>query len=447
MDPVHPLKQAHTPVSAGGAPPPQASDVNTPADSFSASGTPGIDMGKAAKIITSKSEYHGDIITLWKYDVKHYDPMAAVGPDGRIYEKGLCDDTLRCFAPDGTIQWEKTMQSTLAERPFVAPDGAVYLSNVLTLEAYNADGSPRFNIPLPDGRDVPHHTLKTELAVGPEGNAYVHDATQLYAVDKKGKLRWSKKIQTWGVDRPVVGQDGKVYTADKQNVISCFDNTGKLLWKNNDFFNEKPGLPDIGTELALGPDGTLYFGINNSATYGHNCGLVAIGPDGKMKWKLPTDSNLSNYESPEVDQATGTIFTGSGRDGQELVAVNPDGTVKWKKEVGLILHVTAMPEGKGVAVGIRGGDLHAFTNEGEPLWTFHTGNIFSKPTFGPDGILYVGSSKSLYAIQPGHDYLEKVAQQQKDHALHPDEEASTPTITEADSWIIIGGVKLPVHSQ
>ena len=46
----------------------------------------------------------------------------------------------------------------------------------------------------------------------------------------------------------------------------------KVLWK---FKSETGGF----TSIALGPEGTVYAGANNS--------LYALSPEGKLKWKTP----------------------------------------------------------------------------------------------------------------------------------------------------------------
>lgn len=417
-----------------------------PADSFTRSPATGVSLSKASKLVSYKSDNLRDAVTLWKYDVHHFDPRASVGPDQRIYEKGLCDDTLRCLAPDGTIVWEKKMKSTLPECPAASPKGTVLVSNVLSLEAYNPDGTLKFDIPLPDSKDIRNNSLSTNLSVGPEGNAYVHDAMRLFAVSPEGKLLWTKKLSpAWRDNPPVVGKDGIVYAVDRQNTVYAFEPGGKLKWKNSDLFQEKPALPDVTTALAVGPDGSVYFGIRNSKWDTKDCRLIALDSRGKEKWSIPTDSELSNYEDPDVDQKTGIIYTGSGRDGKEVWAVSPDGKVLWKKDVGPVLHITSLPEGQGVVVGIKGGDLHAFDNEGKPLWTFHTGDIFSKPTLGPDGVLYVGSRQALYAIESRDRFLEEKAGDMKKEILESGPGSDASTITGDESWIIIDGVKLPVH--
>jgi outer membrane protein assembly factor BamB len=450
MDSINPIRPVCTSAPAGiPAPIPPCPAPQEPSDTLDTSQRQtGIDFSKASKLVSYESDNLPEAITLWKFDTEHYDSTAFVSPGGHFYEGGL-DGTLRRFAPDGSILWEKkTGHNDLSVVPSVAPDGTAYVSRTVALEAYNPDGTLKWDLPLPDGRDIPRNSLHGQLSLGPEGNAYIFDATQLYAITPNGKVRWKKKMQSaWHDNPPVVGADGTLCCCDRQNTICAFDSMGKQIWKNTDIAaKEAKTLPDVTTQLALGPDGSVYFGTRNSKWNENDCKLMALDGKGHMKWSISTDSELSNYEEPSVDQKTGLVYTGSGRNGRELWAVDPDGTVLWKKDVGSILHVTAMPEGRGVIVGIKGGDLHAFEPDGKPIWTFHTGNIFTKPSFGPDGMVLVGSGKSLYALESRDKFLARKLEEKKDAIMKEPDSAPSPAVEEESGWIIIGGVKLPIHT-
>jgi hypothetical protein len=271
---------------------------NAPVDSVGLSGNQGLDLKKAAKIVSYESENLPEAITLWKFETKHYDSRAYISTGGHFYEGGL-DGTLRRFSSDGSILWGvKTGHNDLSVTPAVASDGTVYVSRVVALEAYNPDGTRRWDLPLPGAEGMDRNSLKLELAVGPEGNAYIHDATRLFAIDPKGKVRWSKDLQTWGVECPAVRPDGSVYAMDRQNVLYCFDSTGKRLWINSDLKNENSHLPDISTNLIVGPDGTVYFAI-----------LARKSPSGIKKTARSSQSGPTagkNGESPQKQILTPT---------------------------------------------------------------------------------------------------------------------------------------------
>ncbi len=264
-------------------------------------------------------------------------------------------------------------------------------------------------------------------------------------IDDRGKVRFKKKLEVWGTETPTVTSNGDIVAVDRQNTIYSYDKTGKLLWKNERFKEEKPVLPLIGTDLAAGPDGTVVFGLRGSSQDPVNGSrFIALDGQGKEKWSFRTDSEIGDYDDPSIDQATGTVYCGNGRKSEEIMAVDRDGKLLWKKNVGPPLHITAMPDGKGVIVAIRGGDLHAFDREGNSLWTFHTGNIFTKPSFGPDGTVFVGCSKTLYALETRERYLEKEMAKGKEQAFG--EEEKRTEVEETSEWIIIDGVKMPIRN-
>jgi len=101
---------------------------------------------------------------------------------------------------------------------------------------------------------------------------------------------------------------------------------------------------------AIGLDGTIYVGSDDKHLY-------AINPDGTLKWRFKTESDI-DYSSPAIG-SEGTVYVGS--DDKHLYALNPDGTLKWKFKTG--------------------------------------GKVHSSPAIGLDGTIYVGSDdKHLYAI-------------------------------------------------
>jgi outer membrane protein assembly factor BamB len=449
MDPIRSPGTAISPAVRQAAAPAAPAPIG-PQDTVDTSGAlpkgKGIDFSKASKILDYKSGSLGSAVTLWKFDAKHYDATAFVSGGGHFYEGGL-DGTLRRFSPDGAIMWEKKCgHNGLSVAPAVAPDGTAFVSRVVSLEAYNPDGTLKWDVPLPGPENMDRNSLSLKCSAGPEGNVYIHDATKLYAVDPNGKTAWKKDIQAaWSDNPPIVGPDRNVYAADRRNTVYAFDSTGKQLWKNTEMTKDNPVLPDITTALAVGPDGSVVFGTRNTRWDVKDCRLVALDGQGKIKWSLPTDGELSNYEEPSIDQATGTIYAGSGRDCREVWAVSPEGNLLWKKEIGSILHVTAVPGGKGVIVGIKGGDLHAFDEKGNQIWTFHTGSIFTRPSFAPDGTVFVGSNETMYALKTRDEYLRKRMEEQKKEVLEAPDEKRSPAVEQEQGWIIIDGVKLPVR--
>jgi outer membrane protein assembly factor BamB len=454
MNTIGPLTP-QMPISASGGTGAAASSADTgqstPADTFakgSVQSQPrGLDLKEASKLISYESENLSEVVTLWQFNTKHYDSQAFIADPGHFYEGGM-DGTLRRFKMDGTLLWEKkTGDSNLNVSPAVAPDGTAYVSRVTTLMAYGPDGTQKWNIPLPDGKNTPRNSLSLNLAAGPDGKAYISDRSKLFAVDPNGKIRWSKSLDSAWDKAPVIRHDGSVMCLDRDGTVTCYDPTGKRLWRNRDFPKRESGFCPIHTALVAGPDGSVYAGTAKSAYNRDDQAIIALDRDGNTKWKIPVSSDMDSYCTPSVDQKTGTVYSGAGGSSSEVLAISPDGQVLWKKDVGPILHVTAMPEGKGVIVGIRGGDLHAIDSEGKEIWTFHTGSIFTKPSFGPDGTVYVGSQQMLYALETRERHLDKKMQQKMEEAQNAPEQDNTATVSEECGWLVIDGIRLPIKGQ
>ena len=181
-----------------------------------------------------------------------------------------------------------------------------------------------------------------------------------------------------------------------------------------------PTLGAVNSSPAIGSDGTIYVGSEDSSLY-------AMNPDGTLKWKFNTGiaTEISGgitlskgpiNSSPAIGN-DGTIYVGS--DNGFFYAVNPDGTLKWVFSTALSEDVPGqgfIQIGKGaihsspaigddgmIYVGSDNGFLYAISPEGDLKWAYETGDaISSSPAIGSDGTIFIGSEdKHFYAINPG----------------------------------------------
>lgn len=152
---------------------------------------------------------------------------------------------------------------------------------------------------------------------------------------------------------------------------------------------------DTISELAIGNDGTIYYG---SANYLH-----ALNPNGTEKWKY----KAGNYVySPSIGYDN-TIYFGSSD--KKIYALNVNGNVKWihtlKGGNSLYTDITIGKDGS-LYFGSWNAQktnncLYALNHDGTLKWTFISGLIFGDPLIGNDGILYIGSIDGyLYALNP-----------------------------------------------
>ena len=89
---------------------------------------------------------------------------------------------------------------------------------------------------------------------------------------------------------------------------------GDLKWK----FQAGGG---VFSSPAIGADGTVYFGSQDSSLYGLTQG-------GELKWSYKTGNGIGS--SPAIG-ADGTVYIGS-RD-HNLYALSPEGELEWKYEM------------------------------------------------------------------------------------------------------------------
>ena len=141
---------------------------------------------------------------------------------------------------------------------------------------------------------------------------------------------------------------------------------------------------------ALSPDGTIYLGNEYE-------GLLAITPDGVLKWNYLT---TVTYSAPAVS-SDGTVIVGCWN--RKIIAVNPDGTLKWEyiTENEVLSSPAIGPDGV-IYCGCEDTYVYALNPDGTLKWKYQTGDrVFSSPAVGADTTIYVGSlDHYLYALRP-----------------------------------------------
>ncbi|HUU29016.1 MAG TPA: PQQ-binding-like beta-propeller repeat protein [archaeon] len=192
------------------------------------------------------------------------------------------------------------------------------------------------------------------------------------------------------------------------------------------FFTAGAGL--YGSTPAIGSDGTIYVGSNDSCLY-------AINPDGTLKWKYYTGDKI-HYSSPVIGD-DGVIYIGSFSKG--LFAVNPDGTLNFNflcpyPFSSMILATPAVDCNNGkVYFGTLDNYVYSVNTDGSFNWQYETGRyIHSAPAIGTDGTVYIGSTDGVfYALNPEDGSL-KWQYETGDQIEH-----SSPAI-DADGTIYVG---------
>jgi outer membrane protein assembly factor BamB len=227
-------------------------------------------------------------------------------------------------------------------------------------------------------------TKISSMAAGPDGALYVGAGDELVAFDPQGKQLW----ECFGVtpkSAPVIGPDGSIY------VGGDWPNAG-LHMIGSDGVRKMVYWTDFGVlkSPALLPDGTICF-----ATSDHK--LWCIYPSGNLKWQYSPVGTISS--SPAVD-ADGVIYIGvMTADFQPvcyLLAINPDGTLKWSASRGSRTRPAIAPDGTIVSA-TKKGEVFAVNPDGTEKWVTSGANAYTWPVIGANGAVYV-SGNSITAL-------------------------------------------------
>ena len=241
-------------------------------------------------------------------------------------------------------------------------------------------------------------------AVDSSGSIYFgDDLGNIYALNPDFTVKW-KNGGYFGFNNylnapPTIGPDGSIYMVGSDSInhnpIICVTPEGVLKWAYNPI-----NTPIASLSPAIATDGTIYVGAKNDAA-SSNGGLIALNPDGSLKWEYTLGETLTL--SPAIG-SDDTVYIGTN---QYLYAINPDGSLKWR--IGGTEYELSMPSiGPDGTIYIDLGDsLSAIHPEdGSIKWIFNLILNFSYLSnentiaIASDGTVYIGSQDYLHAINP-----------------------------------------------
>ena len=179
--------------------------------------------------------------------------------------------------------------------------------------------------------------------------------------------------------------------------------SGTLKWTYS-----TPTLSSIySKQPSIAPDGTIYFGCSD-------CYVYAVNPDGSLKWRFLTNSNVIATPAIGPDGTIYVVSVGATTGGVPgtlsapgmLYAINPDGTQKWSPySLGTITYSSPTlgydsSDNLTIYVGTFHGWLVAITSSGSLKWQVQVNNCTQQtcpfghgvttPAVGDDGTIYVG---------------------------------------------------------
>lgn len=192
---------------------------------------------------------------------------------------------------------------------------------------------------------------------------------------------------------PAVRQDGCVLIGARDVNLYCLGpDLDTLLWVAD--------LTPYGSNIyysspALDASGSAYITTNRK--------LVKVSNDGTVLWAWPSHNALSISHSPVIGQDGKVYFACYS---ESLYALTPEGTLAWAYPLGRA--VNSAPaidlDGNIVVATTRGSapwPLFCIEPDGDLLWVYNLDGDaeFSSPAVGPDGAIYIGADRYLYAVR------------------------------------------------
>jgi outer membrane protein assembly factor BamB len=217
-----------------------------------------------------------------------------------------------------------------------------------------------------------HHVVG-QAVVDDAGNAYFGSRDDnVYSVSRTGGLRWQRDLGADIYSTPALDGQGHLFVGADSDFFFCLDaETGEVLWNLR-------AEDDVDTGIAIGPDGTLYFGAGQE--------LWAVAPDGTTRWRFGVRVKI--FSTPAVED-DGTIYVGAQDD--HLYAIAPDGHLRWRFETPDDIDSSPVVGDDGtVYFGSDDRRVYALDRDGHELWRSDVGGYVRAPVaLGSQGDLIV----------------------------------------------------------
>jgi len=238
------------------------------------------------------------------------DSSVALDANGRLYNLG---GTVECRLPSGALVWSGTPMIGTNSPAKLGYDGTVYgYSNAGVMVAYDADGKLKWQS---QGYAKPRtYPASMVPAIDQSSNVYFATDNSLVSLDAHGQERWSVAATSSSPLR--IGPDGNVYAGQGTQVAVLDPATGSVL----------KTLPGGGSLKAISGDGTMYF-----AGYDH---FRARDHDGNLLWDYY--SRYSSAGAAVIDAEGKVYFNAPSSDGTQrcLIAISETGSELWRLEYG-----------------------------------------------------------------------------------------------------------------
>jgi outer membrane protein assembly factor BamB len=281
---------------------------------------------------------------------------------------------------------------------------------VLVGAAFWVTRSPRSPVPIAWVAHVPWMST-APVAVDRNGNVYVGAIMDLFVFDRNGKLRWKPPRDMTVDSAPVIGLDGTVYLRESEKLrfldsppdAPTSTNRGLVALRPDGTVKWRFPAADItehsGVAFALDRDGHIYFA--SGANFSSSKTLYAVGPDGRELWHF--DSPGSGTAPVGIRADGSVVFESDGRTNFEVYQFDGKG-----QSLAPPAHLrTGAPrfsmdwDGTTYLPGDPTNTITALNADGSRRWVFAGPyRAMDAPTIGPDGSLYFAAQLRGQGLGP-----------------------------------------------
>ncbi len=256
----------------------------------------------------------------WSYPTGPMMSPPVVGADGTIYAGSLMPYTsggtyttcIYALSWTGGLKWSHTFSSAnIIYPPTIGADGTIYVAissknNGSYLYALNpTDGSVKWVFYGTGG-------LKygPEPAIGTDGTIYLANYQSLYAINPNGSSKWTITSSVPIVPiltTPVIdSKKGMIIIGRSTELQALSITNGALKWTYPPY--PYPSAFMVYSQLAIGADGMIYFGVSLGFYYPEN--IFALTSAGGLNWSYTTSSDSAVNTTPAIG-ADGTVYFGT----------------------------------------------------------------------------------------------------------------------------------------
>ena len=365
-----------------------------------------------------------------RVDVQH---SSAIGPDGTIYIHNFFSSLFALTDPGSgaslTLKWrfDAPGMAAIHASPALAHDGSVLQTFAAGFGRPDTGGA-LFAVRAPASGTTAAAAWKVDLGagqgtsspiVGPDGTIYaVSGAGKLFAVGPGGAVKWTAQTGPILHISPGLAGDGTVYVPSYDGKLyavappSGGGQQGSVRW-TFDFGQHLGPTPfpsvsgrfgaggqgGVGSSAspAIGPDGTVHIGANNSNFY-------AISPDGQLRWLFEAERELAGIWSTAALSADGrSAYFGANKGGIYALDTST-GKQRWRFNIYGSVYSSPGLDAEGVLyTGSTVGHIFALDSaSGQPVFDYNAGQeVWSDPSLRPDGSLVMADRKGRVMLLAG----------------------------------------------